>query len=120
MAWVPFCEGGGGGGKHTSRLLADGVRVVLWSREFTDALQEKKFQKAIAAEFIGTLLFVFLAGAGTFHCALHIIGRCSAFAGRSRWKDDDRARVFKTIKSLCLPADSIFSRNVQAVSRSVD
>lgn len=29
-----------------------------------DALQEKKFQKHVAAEFIGTLLFTFLAGAG--------------------------------------------------------
>jgi len=121
MAWVPFCEGGRGGGRHTSRLLADGVRVVLWSREFTDALQEKKFQKAVAAEFIGTLLFVFLAGAGTFHCAIHIIGRCSAFAGLSRRESDDRARgVFKTIKRVFLPADYIFPRAVQAVSRCVD
>jgi len=36
--------------------------MAMW-QEFTDALQEKKFQKHIAAEFIGTLLFVFLAGA---------------------------------------------------------
>jgi hypothetical protein len=36
----------------------------VWSRQFTEALQEKKFQKHVAAEFIGTLLFVFLAGAG--------------------------------------------------------
>merc|ERR1712205_32262 len=32
-------------------------------QQFMDALQEKKFQKHVAAEFIGTLLFVFLAGA---------------------------------------------------------
>merc|ERR1719183_1037113 len=32
-------------------------------QQFTDALQEKKFQKIVAAEFIGTLLFTFLAGA---------------------------------------------------------
>merc|ERR1719183_348724 len=34
----------------------------MWG-QFTEALQEKKFQKHVAAEFIGTLLFVFLAGA---------------------------------------------------------
>jgi hypothetical protein len=40
-------------------------RVCSWlSRQFMDALQEKKFQKHVAAEFIGTLLFTFLAGAG--------------------------------------------------------
>eukprot|EP00277_Geminigera_cryophila_P011262 CAMPEP_0179448076 /NCGR_PEP_ID=MMETSP0799-20121207/31883_1 /TAXON_ID=46947 /ORGANISM="Geminigera cryophila, Strain CCMP2564" /LENGTH=259 /DNA_ID=CAMNT_0021239479 /DNA_START=14 /DNA_END=793 /DNA_ORIENTATION=- len=38
------------------------MAMAMW-QEFTDALQEKKFQKAVAAEFIGTLLFVFLAGA---------------------------------------------------------
>jgi hypothetical protein len=30
-----------------------------------DALQEKKFQKHVIAEFVGTLLFAFLGGAGT-------------------------------------------------------
>ena len=35
-----------------------------WSREFRAAWDEKKFQKHVAAEFIGTLLVTFLAGAG--------------------------------------------------------
>lgn len=43
----------------TQRGAAIGV-----GRQFMDALQEKKFQKHVAAEFIGTLLFTFLAGAG--------------------------------------------------------
>ena len=43
---------------------ADLRACSVWSRQFTEALQEKKFQKHVAAEFIGTLLFVFLAGAG--------------------------------------------------------
>jgi aquaporin TIP len=40
------------------------VRLARWwSRQFTDAWQDKKHQKKVAAEFIGTLLFTFLAGA---------------------------------------------------------
>ena len=52
---------------------ADLRACSVWSRQFTEALQEKKFQKHVAAEFIGTLLFVFLAGAGA--CLLHVLRR---------------------------------------------
>jgi hypothetical protein len=41
-----------------------------WSRQFTDAWQDKKHQKKVAAEFIGTLLFTFLAGAGVLSASL--------------------------------------------------
>ena len=47
------------------------VRLARWwSRQFTDAWQDKKHQKKVAAEFIGTLLFTFLAGAGVLSASL--------------------------------------------------
>ena len=45
-------------------MLTERGAAIVVGRQFTDALQEKKFQKHVAAEFIGTLLFTFLAGAG--------------------------------------------------------
>ena len=74
-----------------------------WSRQFTDAWQDKKHQKKVAAEFIGTLLFTFLAGAGVLSASLlqrtgrvrpgtgegdapsH--GACFSRAGRGIWLD---------------------------------
>ena len=61
--------------------LTPGVHVSRCggSSQFMDAWQDRKHQKKVAAEFIGTLLFTFLAGAG-------VLAPCRSCRCPGRWR----------------------------------